>query len=174
MCIISGMPTDSELEFADQVGRHFARQYAMSPMVGRVLGYLLICDPPAQTAAEIAEALRASRSAIGQAVNLLETQPGFIQRTRAAGERSDRIAAHSSLGALEDPTEYVALRALAARGLEVLADAPASRRARLLELEAFADFLIERAPRMMTEWQERREALRASGHLPTPDTKEHR
>ena len=64
---------NAELDFADQVGRFFARQYGMPPATGRVAGWLLICDPPAQTAAEIAEALQMSRSAVGAAVSTLET-----------------------------------------------------------------------------------------------------
>ena len=41
-------------------------------MVGRVLGYLLVCDPSAQTIAELSDALLASRSAITGALNVLE------------------------------------------------------------------------------------------------------
>jgi hypothetical protein len=157
------------LDFTDHVGRYFARQYGMSPMNGRVLGWLLICDPPQQTAAEIATALQASRSAIGAAVNAL-SNPGLVQRTRAPGERADRISAHYALGAqsLDDPTEYVALGALARRGLEILSDAAPTRRARLLELAAFADFLAERSPALAAEWRERRDQLRAAGELPDP------
>ena len=66
---------------------------ALPPVTGRVCGWLLICDPPEQTAAEIAEALETSRSAVGSAIASLENQ-GQILRTRAAGERADRISFH--------------------------------------------------------------------------------
>ena len=33
----------------------------MTPMAGRMWGWLLICEPPEQTAADLAEALQASR-----------------------------------------------------------------------------------------------------------------
>lgn len=171
MCNLRYMtPHDDELAFADQVGRHFARQYALPAMTGRVLGWLLICEPPSQTAAELGEALRASRTAIGTAVAALE-RTNLAQRTRAAGERADRIAVHPALGmqALEEPTEYVALGALARHGLDVLEGEPTRRRARLLEMAAFADFLAERTPVMVAEWRARRDALRASGELPTED-----
>jgi DNA-binding MarR family transcriptional regulator len=161
------MPTDAELSFADEFGRFFARQYGMAPMMGRVTGWLLICDPPAQTAAEIADALQASRSAVGTAVDVLEKN-SVVRRTRVPGERADRILINPAAGeqSLESPAEYAVYRGLAAHGLELLADAPPARRRRLLELAAFHDFLLERLPALGAEWRAHREALLASGELP--------
>jgi hypothetical protein len=48
----------------------------------------------------------------------------------------------------------------------VLRDASAERRAVLLEMSAFAEFLLEQMPRLQREWQTRRETLVASGDLP--------
>src|SRR5579864_8212128 len=84
------MPTDAEITFADHMGRFYARRYAFPPMVGRLLGYLAVCDPPEQSIGELAEALLASRSAITGAVGVLETLHA-ISRSRSAGERMDRI-----------------------------------------------------------------------------------
>jgi DNA-binding MarR family transcriptional regulator len=161
------MATDAELSFADEFGRFFARQYGMPPMMGRVAGWLLICDPPAQTAAEIAEALQVSRSAVGTAVDLLEKN-AFARRMRVPGERADRIAINPAAGeeSLFSPTEFAAYRALAQQGLDVLADAPPARRRRLLEYAALHDFLIERLPALADEWRAHRDALIASGELP--------
>jgi hypothetical protein len=159
--------SDQELAFVDEVGRHYQRHYAVPPMVGRVVGYLCICDPPDQTAAEIAEALEASRSAVGTAVNMLETWGG-VRRTRVRGERADRVGfSPVATTALESPAEYGALAAMAHRGLDVLKDAPRERRARLLELAAFAEFLLERLPALADEWRARRQAMRESGDLPS-------
>ena len=65
-----------------------------------------------------------------------------------------------------DITEYEELGQLAREGLEVVADAPEERRAVLLEMSAFADFLVEQMTRFGQEWQERRAALVAAGRLP--------
>jgi biotin operon repressor len=101
------MPTDAEITFADHAGRLYARRYGMAPVVGRLLGYLAICDPREQSIAELAEALLASRSAIAGAVKSLE-QLGLVRRSRAAGERMDRVGidltSRRALGF--DPTEY--------------------------------------------------------------------
>ncbi len=161
------MPSDAEITFADHAGRLYARRYGMAPMVGRLLGYLLVCWPREQSISELADALLASRSAIAGAVSTLESL-GLVHRSRAAGERMDRVCIdRTSRRAMGfDVSEYREQRELALEGLEVLADAPPERRAVLLELVAFHDFLVERLPTLEQEWKEHREALRSAGKLP--------
>lgn len=161
------MPTDAEITFADHAARLYARRYGMAPMVGRLVGYLMICDPREQSIGELAEALLASRSAIAGAVTTLE-QLGLIRRTRAAGERMDRIAVdRTSRRAFGfDTAEYEELAALAQEGLTVLAGASPERRAVLLEVAAFADWLVARMPEWEKDWTDHREALRKAGELP--------
>ncbi len=161
------VPTDAEITFADHAGRLYARRYGMAPMVGRLLGYLAICDPPAQSIAELAQALLASRSAIASAINALETLD-LIRRSRAAGERMDRVridmTGPRSMGF--DVTEYLEQGDLAREGLALLAEESPQRRAVLLEWAAFADFLAARLPDLEQDWKAHREALRAAGELP--------
>src|SRR5260221_11095026 len=163
------MPTDAEITFADHAGRFYARRYGMAPMVGRLLGYLAICDPREQSIAERAEGLRASRSAMAGAVKTVDTL-GLIRRPRAAGDRMDRIwidmtSARSTGSAV---TEYQEQGDLAREGLALLADEPPERRAVLLEWAAFADFLVARLPELEKDWKAPREALPAAGELPDP------
>ena len=88
--------------------------------------------------------------------------------SRVAGERMDRVridmSSPQSMGM--DVSEYEELAELAREGLDVLRDAPAERRAVLLEMSAFAEFLLEQMPKFQQEWEARREALVASGDLP--------
>lgn len=161
------MPRDEELTFADHMGRHYARRYAFPPMAGRVLGYLLVCDPPEQTIAELSEVLLASRSAVTGALDVLE-RVHAIKRSRAAGQRMDRVrvdlASAQSRGF--DVSEYQELGDLAREGLEVVGDASPERRATLIEMAAFADWLVERTRVLQQEWEAHRDALRKSGELP--------
>jgi DNA-binding MarR family transcriptional regulator len=164
--MVVDMPSDEEITFADHTGRFYARRYGLAPMVGRLIGYLAVCDPREQSIGELAEALLASRSAIAGAVNTLETI-GLIRRYRAAGERMDRVSLDmSSSHAMGfDVAEYREQAELAREGLELLADAAPERKALLLEWAAFAEFLAERIPALEQEWLARREELRASGAL---------
>jgi DNA-binding transcriptional regulator GbsR (MarR family) len=161
------MPRDEEITFADHMGRFYARRFAYPPMVGRVLGYLLVCDPPAQTIAELSDALLASRSAVTGALDALD-RIHAIRRSRAAGERMDRVRVDFSSAQSRgfDVSEYQELGDLAREGLEVLKDAPPERRATMMELEAFADWLVERTRTLQEEWEAHRDALRAAGELP--------
>jgi DNA-binding transcriptional regulator GbsR (MarR family) len=164
------MPSDAEITFADHAGRFYARRYGMAPMVGRLIGYLVVCDPPEQSIGDLADALLASRSAIAGAVKTLELL-ALIRRSRAAGERMDRVRLDmSSPKAMGfDLTEYQELADLAREGLDLLADTPPERRALLSELAAFADFLVARLPILEKEWKAQRETLSAAGVLPDED-----
>lgn len=162
------MPKDEELLFADHVGRFYARNHSFPPVAGRLLGYLMICDPPQQTIDDLGEALMASRSAITGAVKMLEGL-GYAARSRRAGERVDRVGLRPE--ALE-PRNFGALfteqAALFREGLELLPDRSSAQRAALEELLALAQFFGERLPQVMAEWREHRAALRAAGTLTDP------
>ncbi len=166
------MATDAELSFADQAGRFYAREYGFPPVAGRLLGYLVVCDPPEQTIAELAEALLASRSAITGAVKLLENFHA-VRRTRAAGERVDRVSIDPA--ALEPrgfrAAEYQAQAALVRRALDLLKKAPPARRAVLEEAAVFYDFLARRLPEMLDEWHTQRDAIRAGRSAPPGGTR---
>jgi hypothetical protein len=163
------VPTDAEITFADHMGRFYAHRYAFPPIAGRLLGYLAVCDPPEQSIGELADALLASRSAIAGALKVLEVTH-VIRRSRSAGERMDRVridmSSPQSLGM--DTAEYQELGDLAREGLAVLGDAPVERRAILLGMSAFADFLVEQVPLLEEAWKTRMAALIASGDLPEP------
>jgi hypothetical protein len=91
-----------------------------------------------------------------------------VRRSRAAGERMDRVRVDLSSAQSRgfDVSEYQELADLAREGLEVLKDAPPERRETLMEMEAFADWLVERTRVLQDEWEAHRDALRASGELP--------
>jgi hypothetical protein len=148
------------LAFTDRMADFYAREYGFPPVAGRVLGYLLICQPPEQTVAGLSEALLASRSAVTGAVALLARYHA-VRRTRSAGQRMDHITLDPR--AL-DPTgfagaTYQQQAALAREALALLGDGPSQRRSMIEEGAAFYDFLAERMPALLTEWHARRGQL---------------
>jgi DNA-binding GntR family transcriptional regulator len=157
------MGTVEQLSYADLAGRFYARQYGFPPMAGRLLGYLTVCDPEQQSIAELADALMASRSAITGAIKVLENFH-LVERTRAAGERVDRVSL--DLAGVEgngfDAKVYNEQAVLAREGLALISIAKPDRRAWLEEIAALSDFLAERMPAMQKEWHQQRDALRAA------------
>jgi DNA-binding transcriptional regulator GbsR (MarR family) len=140
--------------FIDAIAAWAARSYGVPPMTGRVLAWLLVCDPPEQTAAELAEALDASKGSISTATGLL-IRARLVDRLHIRGERADRFRIRP--GAWDDQVRDQGAdeaRALLAQGLEALADAPAARRQRLEELDAFYAWWQSRMPALWDEWQE--------------------
>ena len=104
--------------FVEEMGQYLA-SYGMTPMAGRMWGWLLICEPPEQTAAEIAEALQASRGAISGTARIL-TSAGMVRRTTRPGDRREYFSAPPE--ALDSmltsaSATYRRLREIAERGL---------------------------------------------------------
>src|SRR6266700_266374 len=97
------MPTDAEITFADHAGRFYARRYGMAPMVGRLLGYLAICDPREQSIALLAEAPPKRRAVllewaafadflVARLPELEKDWKAHRESLRAAGELPDSLS----------------------------------------------------------------------------------
>lgn len=74
------------LEWVERVAMYLARD-GVPPIAGRVLGWLMVCDPPEQTAAQISEAIGASRASLTANLRLLSSMGFSTSRTRP-GERT--------------------------------------------------------------------------------------
>lgn len=148
------MNNDKILIFADHMGRYNAQRHGLPPVMGRVAGYLSVCEPIEQSINDIADALLTSRSAVNNALKMLETQK-LIKRTRPAGTRADVVSLNPiSMESGFDATEYQELADLAREGLELLKDASPERRAALESTASLGDFLAERLPQLYQEWEE--------------------
>jgi hypothetical protein len=63
----------------------FNDQYGLPAITGRIFGWLMVCDPPAQSGASIADAIGASRASIAQdAIKLLGVDGERARRVRLA------------------------------------------------------------------------------------------
>ncbi len=133
-------------------------------MTGRVLGWLLVCDPVEQTAAQLGEALDASKGSISNATGML-VRAHLVDRLHVRGERADRFRLRPDAwdDQLRDQGTLEA-RALLALGLEALAGEPAWRRARLEEVDAFYAWWQSRMPALWDEWQEYKRTRIGEGH----------
>ena len=140
-------------EFVEDVG--LAMDGAGLPRAaGRVFGWLLVCDPPEQTATDLIEALESSTGGVSQSLRLL-IHFKFVERFGRPGDRRSyyRVAP----GAWErvmaaQQADTIRFRQLGERGLELLASAPGQRRRRLSEMTAFYSFLEKEMPALMQRW----------------------
>lgn len=123
-------------------------------MVGRILGRLLICDPPHQSSAELAEDLMVSRASISTATRQLLSM-GMIVKHPVPGDRStyfrvppDAFETHM----LRDMARVGLFTDLCKRGLAMLADDPPEMRARLQELHDLYAFMEKELPLLLDKW----------------------
>jgi len=141
------MMTESESAFVEEMGQALA-SYGMTPMAGRMWGYLLICEPVEQTAGDLADALQASRGAISGTARMLATA-GMIRRTKRGGDRREFFSAPpevfehflSNAGRI-----YRFFREVAERGLAAIEDRPPAARARLEEFRDLFAFIEQEVP----------------------------
>ena len=75
------------LAWVERVATFFAEHYGLPPITGRILGWLMICDPPEQSPAQIAEAINASRASLTTNMRLLIAS-GLVQRLTRSGGRT--------------------------------------------------------------------------------------
>ncbi|NDJ54725.1 MAG: MarR family transcriptional regulator [Chloroflexi bacterium] len=121
---------------------------------GRVIGWLMICDPPHQTLDELADALQNSKSTISPVTRML-VQYGLIERISRPGERKDYYQMVEGFWinvvgrALE---EFRAARALAERGLTLLDDAPEGQKRHVRQMYEMYGFFERRFPPLLDDW----------------------
>ncbi|MEV0824058.1 GbsR/MarR family transcriptional regulator [Nonomuraea rubra] len=77
---------DPLLEWVERVAMYLARD-GVPPIAGRVLGWLMVCDPPEQSAGQISQAIGASRASLTSNLRLL-TSMGFLTWRTRPGERT--------------------------------------------------------------------------------------
>ena len=144
---------ERESAFVEEMGQALAN-YGMTPMAGRMWGWLLICDPPEQTAADLAEALQASRGSISGTARIL-ANAGMIRRTTRRGDRREYFSVApetfeqflASAGRI-----YRYFREIAERGLAAMADRPAESRERLQEFHDVFMFVEQKVPAIIGQF----------------------
>jgi DNA-binding transcriptional regulator GbsR (MarR family) len=145
-----------KLHFVEEIGLVF-EEAGMTRMAGRILGWLLICDPPHQTLNDLAEVLQASKGSISTMTRLL-IQTGLVERVSLPGQRRDyfRIRPGAWVQIMVRRIEAIrAIREMAERGLALLEGADGVQRRRLDEFHSLYTFLERKMPELLVEWQQK-------------------
>jgi hypothetical protein len=123
-----------EIHFIEDTGLYF-EQMGLPRMAGRILGALLISDPPSQSITDLGERLKASKSSISIMARLL-VERGLIERVASPVPRRDyyrfkpggwNIYMHQWLGLISG------LHQITERGLFLMAGKPDLLKDRLQE-----------------------------------------
>jgi DNA-binding transcriptional regulator GbsR (MarR family) len=149
--------TDSRLKdlvsFADEMGLLYD-DLGLPRAWGRVLGWLLVCEPDSQSAEDLAAVLHASRGSISMATRSL-IRMGNVERQAKRGDRRTyyRIRPGTWTAVFEHQIQSATkLRQLAKQGLELLNDEPTTRRDRLQELHELTSFYERECLTLIARW----------------------
>ena len=151
------------LAFIEELGLTFESQ-GVPRMAGRILGALLVADPPERSADQLMRTLHASRSSVSTMTRLLEGA-GYIERVTRPGDRRLHYRARPDVWhqrTLESLEPMRQLRRLAEKGLRLTGGASDEARRGLSDMYRFLAYWEQELPRMIEGWK----AARARGELP--------
>jgi len=142
-------------------------RFGLPRMTGRVLGALLMANPPEQTAEALANTLQASRGSISGATRTLERM-GFIDRVSKPGERRDYFRNRPNAWAEMTKQQTLGTRLfkeMAEKGLAIIGSDDPDVRLGLIEMREFYDFWERELPKVFHDWEaehERQQTEKAS------------
>lgn len=125
-------------------------------IAGRILGWLLVCQPAEQTAADLATALSASRASISTNTRLLE-QFGIVERTARLGKRQTlfRIAPGAWSRVMRNEHERARrFREVAEQGLALASELDRSDTTRLDEFHNIWSFMERELPSLLDRYED--------------------
>jgi len=144
-------------QFIEDVGLLYG-EMGFPRMAGRIFGWLLLCEPPHQSAEQLANAVEASKASISSMTRLL-IQMGVVEKIGIPGRRDIyyriRSGSWSELmrNSLANMTD---MRKLADRGLELISHRAPESRQRLQEVRDFHAFLEREIPSLLDRYEQRR------------------
>jgi uncharacterized protein YdiU (UPF0061 family) len=143
--------------------RHYVEEWGMlfellgaNRMMGRILGWLLVCDPPEQTAKQVADGIEASISSVSTATRSL-VQAGMIQRVGIPGERSAHYQVKTGMWAdiYKRRMGYTnAMRKLAEAGYVFLPPGDKKSSLRLREIGSYCAFAEKEFLPLLDKWRQ--------------------
>ncbi|MGP4015671.1 GbsR/MarR family transcriptional regulator [Saccharopolyspora sp. 5N708] len=148
-------------EWIEQMAAHFEATEGMPLIAGRILAFLLICDPPERTAAELSHGLAASTGSISTNVRLL-MRLGVISKTTRQGREAAlyRVEEDRWPELVRQRMQRVtALEELTGQGLRMFSG-QGERARRLRKVNEFYQWLSGEMPDLWRRWE--REGKRLS------------
>lgn len=154
---VAGHAPPAVAAYVEDVAQFFERS-GMARMSGRLLGALMVAEPPERSQEELATFLGVSRGSVSQASRML-VDGGLVERRRRRGERRDyyRIRPHAWTDMIERRVDaIVALRRLAERGIEVVGDDGTVGHQALAGLVDVCTFFETEWPGLVARWRRER------------------
>ena len=146
--------TDEQL-FAAQVGTVMSGM-GLPAAFGKLMGWLLICDPPQQTSTQLAQALGLSKGSVSTGMRALE-QLGMVRRVPVHGRgHAYEMLPDALVRTVDARRMYMVIHDVMQDGIDVLGgDDTTPRAQRLRVARDFYAFVGERVPQLIEEFAKR-------------------
>lgn len=154
---MAGEPQIEERQFVEELGMFF-EQTGLPRMSGRILGWLVISDPPHQSIDDLTRVLMASKGSISTMTRLL-IQFGLIERISLPGIRHSyfRLRTVATRHAFMQSAERMhSLSQIAERGLKLVHKKSPLTRQWLEEVRDMYAFCEREFPAMLERWEQTR------------------
>jgi DNA-binding transcriptional regulator GbsR (MarR family) len=152
-----------EAEFVDRVGL-FMEMLGATRTMGRVYGWLLICDPPQQSLSELTKALSVSKASVSTVARQLQDS-GMIERLPSPTRQHHYRVTPGGFSSVLD-TQLSLMKPgidVADFGLSVLKKDRAEQRERLEDFRDFCEFSAQDyREELMQRWNDYRAKRRRS------------
>ncbi len=139
----------------------FLEESGFPKIAGRIVGLLMVCEPPHCTAQQLGAHLGASKASISSMTRWLQ-MAGLIEKVALPGERSSYFALTEDgfeRTFNQKITTVAAFRALADKGLKLLEADGLERTKRLRTLKALYAFWEHEMPLLLEKWRAQRDEL---------------
>jgi hypothetical protein len=149
---------DEERPFADEMGMVLSGM-GLPAAFGKLMGWLLICDPPQQTSTQLVEALGLSKGSGSTGMRALE-QLGMVRRVPVRGRgHAYEMLPDALVRTVDARRLYMVIHDVMQRGIDVLGgDEHLPRVQRLRVTRDFYAFVAERVLQLIDEFA-RKEGL---------------
>ena len=144
---------DERRKYVEELGILTA-QMGTPPAYGKLLAWLLICDPPAQTSVELANALGLSKGSVSTGMRMLE-RSGLVRRVATAGRGHayEMLPDAMIRGTIDAEAHWRRMAAVMSRGIELIGDEAAPQAQRLRLTRDFFAYIAEKVPEMVADFK---------------------
>lgn len=139
--------SEQQVDFVERMGR-FWESISGTRTAGRILGWLMICEPDHQSATDLTLALDISGGSVSTQVRLLE-QLGLVERVTFRGNRASHYRLPDRVWSRRMDRELdriIEMRKITEAAAGVV---PAIRPERVTEMGLIADFFADEWPQLM-------------------------
>jgi DNA-binding transcriptional regulator GbsR (MarR family) len=120
---------------------------------GKLLAWLMVCDPPQQSSADLAAALDLSKGSVSMGTRILENNR-LIRRVPGPGRHKVYEMTEDAIMRATQSDNYRIFRELMDRGVAILGGDEAPRAARLRHNRDFYAFMERELPKLVERFKE--------------------